>query len=543
MGIDAETAQKQYNGVLLKNRKLLIETVKEGFKHEEKKKKNKEYSILVKGISFKKDVIETEETLKKTFSNYGKIKNIRIPAEKDSKKHKGYAFIEFLNQNSATQAVKTMNGKIFEGQELHVSFKLDRDDYLAQKSKEENKEKVKKIEKKVENTEEPKKPLKLDLDSGEESDANDEELLKKFLGKLKPESKEEIEENYESEPEEEQDFETEPEEEKDLESEPEEKDLESDEPEKVKEPQKKKLSDPKKDLQQTIFLKGVPFHTTEKQIQLIFEKYGPVQYVALVKNKKTKEFNGTAFLKFKFLDGMKKCFEELEGSSRLLSLEKLKGKKNKFSKGDNEYHVMINDKQVSVFRAIEKEKAEKIKEQYKEKDDKRNLNLLKEGYIDPFSNEAKKIPAQLLKRIQQKYQTKKKKMRDPNNHISDTRVLVTNLHKNVTEKELKELFKEMTNNSKIAQIKILKDKEDNSHGFAFVQFYEHEEALAAVRKISNNVKLRGLLLMAEFAIDNARKLQKREFNIEKTKKLSVKKEDIHDKKRKRDETTLPRKKF
>lgn len=511
---------------MLKERKIQINLVKEGFKHEKKEKKvqekKKEHTIIVKGLPFKKSVTENEESLKKLFSNYGKLKNIRIPADKETQKHKGYAFIDFLNENSATQAVKTVNGKFLDGQELHVSVKMDRDEYLAKKNPKEEEEKKEKVVKK----EEPKKPLKLDLDSGEESDANDEELLQQFLGKLKPESKkkekEEIEEDKEDNEEED----------------------EKEEEEEEKEPivKEKRKSDPARDLKQTIFLKGIPYSTTEKQIQEIFEKYGPVQYVALVKNKTTKEFNGTAFLKFKFLDGMNKLFESLEESSRLLSLENLQGKKSKLLNSDD-YHVTINQKPVTVLKAIDKDKAEKIRETHKDKEDKRNIRLTKEGYIDPFSPQAKKIPAALLKKIQQKLQEKKRKLKNPNNHISDTRILVSNLHKNVDEKELKGLFKEMTNNAKITQIKILKDSEQRSHGFAFVQFVNHDDALQAVRKISNNVKLRGLLLMCEFSIDNARKLQKRHFNIDKTTKISQAPKEETDKKRKREEKEFPRKKF
>ena len=99
---------------------------------------------------------------------------------------------------------------------------------------------------------------------------------------------------------------------------------------------------------------------------------------------------------------------------------------------------------------------------------------------------------------------------DPNNSISKTRLCVFNIHKDITDKDLRDLFKEMSpKTSVIKQVKIVTDKQTGkSKGFGFVEYTKHEDALIALKKINNNVKLKNLLLLVEFAIENSVAVQK-----------------------------------
>lgn len=125
--------------------------------------------------------------------------------------------------------------------------------------------------------------------------------------------------------------------------------------------------------------------------------------------------------------------------------------------------------------------------------------------------------------MNQNYRVKKQKLKNPNVSVSRTRLCVLNLDKKATEKDLKDLFYTMAfehgrqyGKPKIKQVKVVREKDETarSKGFAFVQFEKHEHALIALRKINCNVKLHGKLLSVEFALDDARKLQKLKRSME-----------------------------
>jgi nucleolar protein 4 len=446
-------------------------------------------------------------------------------------------------------AVEKTNGKQLDGQELIVDLKLDRDEYLKQKNlllnqiqekqklekmqkktedkpaKEDKKieKQVKKVEKKEEKvTKKPKKEEEIILDSDLEDYSSDDnqgeqELFKQLIGDLEEENSEDLDlesekeeeeekidvEEDEIQPEEVENFEEDeiqPEKEKEEEKKPEKK-------EKVKKKTEKKEGE-KEDLSKTLFIKNLPYDATDEKMKKLFSKYGEIEYVAIVKNKQTKQPSGTAFLKYRTKAAIEKVFAHLEDSQRLMSLEKLKGKKAKHSMNVKDETFMLNGRALSVMRAIDKDGAEKKKEEHVEVKDKRNLHLLTVGYIYPKSEEAKLLPPPHVKKIEFNYQAKKAKLKDPNFSISQTRLCVFNLHKDVTEVELRDLFKEMSGSKKIKQVKIVKDSNEKSRGFGFVEFGNHKHALAALQKINNNVQLKGLLLLVEFAVENAMAVQK-----------------------------------
>jgi len=121
---------------------------------------------------------------------------------------------------------------------------------------------------------------------------------------------------------------------------------------------------------------------------------------------------------------------------------------------------------------------------------------------------------------------KKKKLANPNFHVSTVRLSIRNIPKTISEQELRTLFQTSAKGPKehippkITQVKIVRDvnrldKEGNptSKGFGFVEFKHHHHALAALNKLANKP---GILpgwkqpLMVEFAVDNIQKVKKRE---------------------------------
>ncbi|KAN0015074.1 hypothetical protein ACTFIU_001396 [Dictyostelium citrinum] len=72
--------------------------------------------IFIRNLSYS----TKEEDLEKVFSKFGKISEIHIPIDYDSKKSKGIAFILYLIPENAVQALNEMDGKVFQGRLIHV---------------------------------------------------------------------------------------------------------------------------------------------------------------------------------------------------------------------------------------------------------------------------------------------------------------------------------------------------------------------------------------------------------------------------------------
>ena len=64
----------------------------------------------------------TEEHIKEIFSEYGKIKDVYIAINEDTKAKKDYAFIEFENREDAEQAELYMNGGQIDGLIIKVEI-------------------------------------------------------------------------------------------------------------------------------------------------------------------------------------------------------------------------------------------------------------------------------------------------------------------------------------------------------------------------------------------------------------------------------------
>jgi nucleolar protein 4 len=156
------------------------------------------------------------------------------------------------------------------------------------------------------------------------------------------------------------------------------------------------------------------------------------------------------------------------------------------------------------------------------KDDRRNMRLAKEGVILRGSPEAAGLSAADLDRREASWNEKKKKLQNPNFFVSNTRVSVRNLAKEVDGKVLKDFFLQAcdsqgaggTKGKGKGKPKVLKAKlvtelnskgEAVSKGFGFVEFDDEDAALRAIRAIvnpSSPMLLCGRRPMVEFSVEN-----------------------------------------
>lgn len=155
------------------------------------------------------------------------------------------------------------------------------------------------------------------------------------------------------------------------------------------------------------------------------------------------------------------------------------------------------------------------------KDDRRNMRLAKEGVILRGTPEAKGLSDPDLDRREASWNEKKKRLQNPNFFVSNTRISVRNLAKEVDSKTLKEFFMKACSESHVSaktkgrpKPKVLKAKlvtelnskgEAVSKGFGFVEFDDEESALKAIRAIVNAASpmlLCGRRPMVEFSVEN-----------------------------------------
>ncbi len=67
----------------------------------------------------------TEELVKEYFSQFGEIASIKLPLDK-FKRRRGFAFIEYANEEDAQKAIAAANGQSISGTERQMSVEMAR---------------------------------------------------------------------------------------------------------------------------------------------------------------------------------------------------------------------------------------------------------------------------------------------------------------------------------------------------------------------------------------------------------------------------------
>ncbi|KAI3518857.1 hypothetical protein L1887_07700 [Cichorium endivia] len=74
--------------------------------------------IMVRNLSY----ATSESCLKEQFSNFGQIAEVKLVKDETTKKFKGYAFVQYTNQNDAMNALETMDEKYLDGRVIFVEL-------------------------------------------------------------------------------------------------------------------------------------------------------------------------------------------------------------------------------------------------------------------------------------------------------------------------------------------------------------------------------------------------------------------------------------
>lgn len=495
--------------------------------------------------------IKKPDQLAALFRSYGKIYYSDLPQNKG--KLAGFGFVT-MRRKGAERALEAINGKIVDGRTLAVDWAVSKQEWtnLQQNS-----------DAKTADTEEPSKKTpankaeeegtgdEKEEDDNEEEDEDLRNFMKNYGDKLEDEDSEaedlEVEEGDDSEPGSE----------------------EGDSSQSEQDADGKQTHAPAKPLMtdntSTLFVRNLPFSTTDADLKTHFEQFGLVRYARIVMDRATDRPAGTGFVNFVSTDDAKKC---LRGAPRPRPADASKKRSILQDELADEHGLYTLDGRIlQVSQAVSKEEATQLTadgvaaRDGKDKD-KRRLYLLSEGAISSGSPLYSLLtPSEVKMREESAAQRKKQIQSNPSLHISLTRLAVRNIPREISSKELKALAREAVvgfakdvkegrrealskeelarggdedreaehkrkekGKGVVKQTKIVFENREGSkvaegdgagrsRGYGFIEYSSHRWALMGLRWLNGhemtNAAGKTYRLIVEFAIENAQVVARR----------------------------------
>ncbi|KAL1944047.1 hypothetical protein VTO73DRAFT_3865 [Trametes versicolor] len=203
----------------------------------------------------------------------------------------------------------------------------------------------------------------------------------------------------------------------------------------------------------TLFVRNVPFEATEDELRTLFRAFGPLRYARITMDGPTGRSRGTGFACFWNKEDADKAIEQ----STIMRAETLGNdttgpKKNPFKmpslltpdpSASIAQNLVLHGRTLDVSRAVTRDEASRLKEvgeRRREKADKRNLYLLREGIILPNTPAAELLPSTEVEKRTTSFNARRTLLRsNPSLYVSRTRLSVRQLPLFVTERMLKRL--------------------------------------------------------------------------------------------------------
>ncbi|RYP93062.1 hypothetical protein DL770_000808 [Monosporascus sp. CRB-9-2] len=431
---DAKDAKDKLQKVKLDGRPLLLEIAEHRHRQgaaavEAVAKKQERQAALAEARKAPKLIvrnlpwsIKTSDQLAALFRSYGKVKFADLPQSKG--KLAGFGFVTIRGHKNAQNAMDSVNGKVVDGRTLAVDWAVDKKRW----------EQLQQKDTQAAETSQTSQGKEDDTSSGEDDDQGEKEKdddddmdddLKNFM-KNHMQNMEDEDSNAEDEA-----------------------DGESDEVQEAE--QNGASSVPAKPLntdnRSTLFIRNLPFTTTDEQLKSHFEQFGRIRYARVVVDRATDRPAGTGFVCFVTEADSKAC---LKGAPRPRQLP-VSAKKPSILQdemADSEGKYTIEGRILQVSQAVSKDEATRLAEtgaaaREGRNKDKRRLYLLSEGTIpqnSPLYNMLS--PAEVKTREDSAAQRKKLIQTNPSLHLSLTRLAVRNIPRDVDSKALKQLARQ-----------------------------------------------------------------------------------------------------
>ncbi|EED23705.1 ribosome biogenesis (Nop4), putative [Talaromyces stipitatus ATCC 10500] len=534
---DAQRALEEFNGVEFEGRKIKVEVAqprkreideKEGksvptaeaarLKAERTKQREQTQppKLIVRNLPW---TIKDSDQLAALFRSFGKVKHAVVP--KKGNVQAGFGFVVLRGRKNAEKALEAVNGKEIDGRTLAVDWAVEKN-----------------VWEEAQQTAEKKDEDAMEVDDAKSDEAGAEDEEDESVGVASEDGDEEGS------------FDEDDEDEDDEDDEGEEDDRNS----------------------STIFIRNLPFTTTDESLYEHFKQFGPLRYAQRPR--------GTGFVCFWKAEDAIEC---LRGAPRQVDAGKEDAHSKKHSTSikqsvlqndmlDPSGKYTIEDRVLNVTLAVSKTEANKLTEEgvsrRSERDkDRRRLFLLNEGTINTSSPLYKKLaPSEIKMREDSLKQRQNLIKNNPTLHLSLTRLSIRNIPRSVTSKDLKALAREavvgfakdakegrrqplstdeLSRDSEetkvddkrrrekgkgiVKQAKIVFEGRDGSkieektgagrsRGYGFVEYYTHRHALMGLRWLNGHVvqvKSRDgdtekkKRLIVEFAIENAQVVKRR----------------------------------
>ncbi|SPO21108.1 related to Nucleolar protein NOP4 [Ustilago trichophora] len=209
----------------------------------------------------------------------------------------------------------------------------------------------------------------------------------------------------------------------------------------------------------TLFVRNLPYQATEEELRNLFRSFGPLRYAKITMDKTTNRSKGTGFV----------CFWQASSADAALAQAKIIERESGVSGSSSASTSVANQKNpfampsvltadpaapltaslnlhgrvLNVIPAVARDEASRLEtsgRKEREKGDKRNTWLLREGVPFPNSDFAAKLaPSEVEKRLQS-FQVRKAQMgANPSLFVSKTRLSVRSLPLFVSDRMLKRL--------------------------------------------------------------------------------------------------------
>jgi RNA recognition motif-containing protein len=81
-------------------------------------------SIFVGNLSYE----ISQEDLAEVFQDYGKVKRVHIPVDKETQRKRGFAFVEMENKAQEAKAIEALDGADWMGRSIKVNEARDREE-------------------------------------------------------------------------------------------------------------------------------------------------------------------------------------------------------------------------------------------------------------------------------------------------------------------------------------------------------------------------------------------------------------------------------
>lgn len=499
--------------------------------------------------------IKHSDQLSALFRPYGLVKYADIPQHKG--KLSGFGFVTMRGRKNAQAAIDGVNGKVVDGRTVSVDWAVSKDEWQKHEDKDTKNAKA---------PEEEDDDDDIASDEGNEADANGYTKRRK-----ESEEKEGAEEDEEEEEEEDDDLrnfmknhmENLEDEDSDAEQDDE---GQSEDDDAVSGGAPVPSAKPKTtDNGTTLFIRNLPFLTTDAELKTHFEHFGRIRYARVVYDKATDRPAGTGFVCFANEDEFKACLKGAPRPQQSSIPNKRSILQNEMADEAGKY--TIDGRVLQVTQAVSKDEASRLAEsgaaaREGKHQDKRRLYLLSEGAIRKDSPMFDILaPSEIKIREQSAAQRKKLIQSNPSLHISLTRLAVRNIPRDLDSKGLKALAREAVvgfasdvkagrrqplskeENARggeedkeaerrrkekgkgiVKQTKIMFENKEGSkvaevdgagksRGYGFIEYTSHRWALMGLRWLnghaikSDNGKTQRLIV--EFAIENAQVVARR----------------------------------